>query len=120
MIPEARQIEVTVVGSEVGGKGDSQVEIDALLRREGHGEPTEVALPRLLLGDDDGQRLVGGQQASVRGAGEFQVVADGSVAGLFQTELVAHVRCLHLCSKSSEAERTHNGFQNCFHIFLKG
>ena len=118
MIPEARQIEVAVVGGEVGGEGDSQVEIDALLRRERHGEPTEVALPRLLLGDDDGQRLVGGEQASVGGAGELQVVADGSIAGLFQTELVAHVRCLHLCSKSSKAERTHNGFQNRFHISL--
>ena len=116
MIPEARQIEVAVVGSEVGGKGDSQVEIDALLRRERHGEPTEAALPHLLLGDDDGQRLVGGEQASVGGAGELQVVADGSIAGLFQTELVAHVRCLHLCSQSSEAERTDNGFQNRFHI----
>ena len=120
MIPEAGQIEVAVVGGEVGGKGDSQVEIDALLRREGHGEPTEVALPRLLLGDDDGQRLVGGEQASVGGAGELQVVADGSIAWLFQTEFVAHVRCLHLCSKSGEAERTDNGFQNCFHISFLG
>ena len=120
MIPEARQIEVAVVGGEVGRKGDSQVEIDALLRLQRDGEPTEVALPRLLMGDDDGQRLVGGEQASVGGAGEFQVVADGNIAWLFQTELVAHVRCPHLCSKSSEAERTDNGFQNCFHISLLG
>jgi len=118
MIPEARQIEVAVVGGEVGRKGDSQVEIDALLRLQRDGEPTEVALPRLLLGDDDGQRLVGGEQASVGGAGEFQVVADGSVSRLFQTESVVHVRGLQLSGEGSEAARAHNGFQNRFHISL--